>query len=234
MPGGFVPAREEGMVSAWVGPKPSLRGSTKKRTYPKRNLVLIKRTVKQCMEKLLELKHIETAIALNPALAAGQFVMPLIMAQGTTPSTRIANQIKIRSVCLEGTVGLAPATTADVVRALIFIDRQPNGAAPAVVDILTAATATSCYNMDKVDHLGHRFRFRVLLDKMFEIEVYAGAVVTRAIPFSHTVKLNHIVHYQGNAGTIADLMTNNLSVLIITAAGSATWNGHVSVCYTDE
>lgn len=234
MPGGFVPAREANMVSEWVGPKPNLRGSTRKRAAPKRNIVRIKRTVKQCMEQMLELKHSPTAVAINPLLAAGQFISPCLLVQGSSAVTRIGQQIKARSLSFHCLIQSPAAMASDVIRVIAFVDRQPNGALPNVLDIMTTSTPPSSYNMDKVDHLGHRFRFKVLLDKTYEVFNSAATVTTRQVPCFFELKLNHIIHYQSNAGTIADLLSNNIGILVTTNSGNCSLNGEAMLCYTDE
>lgn len=235
MPGGFVPAREQGMVSEWQGAtKPNLRGSTRKRPAAKRNLVTIKRTVKQCMERLLELKHSPTAVAINPLLVAGQFIQPAYLVQGTSAVTRVGQQIKAHSLSVHCLIQSPAAMASDVIRVITFIDRQPNGALPAVLDVMTAATPPCSYNMDKVDHLGHRFRFHILKDQTYEVFNSAAAVTTRQVPVFWTIKLNHLVNYQGNAGTVADLLHNNILVLVLTNSGNCSLNGEAMLCYTDE
>lgn len=239
MPAAWAPARESEMTTTWTGadrgaPRPNLRGSTRKVPKAKRNLVTIKRTVKQCMERLLELKHSATAVAFNPMVVGGQFIQPTYLSQGTAATNRIGQQIKLHSLALHALIQSPAAMASDVIRLVGIVDRFPAGALPAATDILTAATLPASYNMDKVDHLGHRFRFKVLFDRTYEVYNSAAATTTRQVPVFLNVKLNHLVNYQGNAGNVTDLLHNNVLIYVATNSGNCSLNGEAMICYTDE
>lgn len=235
------PTRSTGMGSVWgIDPndpehyvlrhRSGLPGPLFKR---KRNVVRVKKTVKECMNELLELKHTTTAISASPVATTGNFFHCAILSQGTSAVTRVGQSIHARMLDVNLEFLLAAGAATDNIRVIIGLDRMPDGAAPAVTDILESSTPRSPLNMDKVDHLGHKFRFKLLADTNLELAGYAATVVTRTLVRRWRFKLNHKILYQSNAGTISDLMRNNIFVLTISEDAIAGLDGTAQLCYTD-
>lgn len=81
---------------------------------------------------------------------------------GTIPTTRIGRRITMSSLTWKFQITMAVTTTgASIIRNLIVYDKQPNGVAPIVTDILSLNSITGLMN------LANSRRFVVLSDKMF-------------------------------------------------------------------
>lgn len=171
---------------------------------------------------LPELKFIDTTKAATAVATAGTIFNSslLLMQEGTSDSTRIGNKITVKSVMLRGSVfanaQVDANETSNVVRIIVYLDRQANGATAAVTDILASANWRSFNNLDNKD------RFRTLAEKEIAI-VLPGATPSGAAfvfgetvqPFFMKAKLNMVVKYKLNVGDITDLASANIGVLVI-------------------
>jgi hypothetical protein len=104
---------------------------------------------------------------------------------------------------------------------MLIYDDQPNGALPAITDILNTADPASQLN------LNNRDRFRVLKDKCFAFDPYLQSASASAQIFSVRIyrKLNIDCTFNGvNGGTIADIQTGALLLAYVgsNAAGVST------------
>lgn len=96
--------------------------------------------------------------------------------------------------------------TDDVVRTIIFIDKQTNGALPAVSDVLEYVDAISPYNGDNSK------RFEILYD---EATVLSAKSFTNAF-YSENILLASRAVYNANAFADArDIQTGSLCLLVI-------------------
>lgn len=123
---------------------------------------------------------------------------------------------------------MAAASAGDLVRTILVLDHEPVGALPAVTDVLESASLRACYNKDKVGS-----RFKVLSDRMVPVQNTAASVTTALIPYHVKHKLDFVTYYQSNAGTISDLLKNNLVIISIGGNGLATSNINWQMCYKD-
>lgn len=164
----------------------------------------------------------------------------IALSEGNTDSTRIGNRVNVKSVMLRGIVQLAAATdvanTSQVVRIIIYLDKQANGATASVTDILASADFQSFNNLDNSD------RFRTLAETTIDM-MTPGAVATGAAytygefnqSFFLKAKVNLDFKYKGNAGTIADLASNNIGVLVIGKSDALGTCAYIArVRYTDQ
>lgn len=158
---------------------------------------------------------------------------------GANESNRIGRKISMRSVQIRGAVypyqaGAAPIR--DFIRLILVYDRQPNGAAPALADVLEdvdqagtrTTTSFSGLNLSNAD------RFKVLRDWHWAMPVanLAGAASgdeqvsdpgATLMSIKAFVKLNGLeTHYNaGAAGTIADITTGALFLLAVGLSAEA-------------
>lgn len=125
------------------------------------------------------------------------------MVQGASVYNRIGSKVCLRSVRVS--FGLAaPASTAySLVRALVIYDRQSNGAAPAIGDILAGNNnAAPIFNSDL--NIVNRNRFIILRDQSFTIDT-GEHLVHNVDWYIKTRGLE--TEYKANAGTIGDIAT---------------------------
>lgn len=111
---------------------------------------------------------------------------------------------------------------------IVVLDHQPDGSAFAVTDVLESAGYTQPYNKDKVGS-----RFRILLDTQVALMNSAPTVTVDVKPFHFKKKLNFTTFYVGNAGTVADLLKNNVSVLMISSQANVGVTADFQLCYKD-
>lgn len=153
---------------------------------------------------------------------------------GSDFNNRIGRKIMLKSVYIRGYVvseasanGPAVAfNNAQQCRFILFCDMQPNGAAPAVTDLLNTANPASHLN------LNNRDRFKIYSDKEFVLDPYflvttatqASAAMTNQVKtFKKFKKLNlEVIYNSTNGGTIADINSGALYMLWIGSQAAGT------------
>lgn len=168
-----------------------------------------------------EAKTIDTGAAPQVS-TTGAFALLNGCIQGTDYTNRIGRKIMLKSLYIRGIVAsdvgvtmTSPAiTVAQQARMIIFCDNQPNGATPAVLDLLNNATTVSQLN------LNNRDRFKILVDKTFVLDpiVYnttatqsVAAATNQIRQYKKFKKLNmETIYNSGNAGTVGDMNTGAL------------------------
>lgn len=193
----------------------------------------VRKEASLCMQKLAEKKHVTTGI--NSTIAvAGTLFYPFILSQGNSQITRVGNQIRADYLELRVELVTPAASPYGVVRCIIGKDSQPNGAGVTVTDLLEAATYQQPYNRNNVGMRGMaRQRFSILHDSVHDLMQTSATVTSRAKRLVKRLSLKNMIFYQSNAGTISDLMRNNIFVLFLSANGTETATGTLQVCYTD-
>ncbi len=131
--------------------------------------------------------------------------------QGDSNTQRNGNQLKIKSIYFQGSVQINSAATGTSGRILIVQDKQTNGAqftsGEVLQDITTQDNIVSPYNTDG------KYRFRVLYDKKFTLSTTGKQIAL----FKFYKKCDMHIRYDGNAGSIADLSSNSLSLLYMSS-----------------
>lgn len=189
-------------------------------------------------------KYLDTAQVQNSIATAGTVCTSFcLVPQGTTDVTRIGNKIKICNLDMKFALSLddetspTTAVTSANIRMIVYIDKQTNGAAAAVTDVLTSATIGSFRNMDTVD------RFKILWDKNFNL-------TPRTAYYNSTGNERHVgvgaffwkkkrwnldlpVHYSSTTGAITELKSNNIGCIVITDLANCNMNLNTRIKYYD-
>lgn len=133
---------------------------------------------------------------------------------GTTSETRNGQSIKMVSMQLRMTGSINASATTTQVRFIIFRDRQANAAAPTAANLLENSTGiNSPLNLD------YGKRFKVYIDKEFMMSLNG----TAALRYEKYMKvIFHVDYNTGNTGTIADITTNSLYILIMSDQATNT------------
>ncbi|MFQ0997907.1 hypothetical protein [Gilliamella sp. CG33] len=154
----------------------------------------------------------------------------LTIAQGTTESTRIGRKLTVKAIAFRYTVQIpttaTAANTTDTIRVMMYLDKQTNGAAAAVTDILESAAYQS------FNQLANTSRFTILYDKTTSLSCKSGSGRGTADTLSfggHRVDptfyktCNIPIEYDNVAstGVITTMRSNNIGILAITASGLA-------------
>jgi len=166
--------------------------------------------------------------------SAGSLALLNGLVPGTGATERIGQKITIRSLELRAYNYVTPATGEDQLhRMLIVLDRQTNAAALTIAGVLQSANVYSPRNLQ------NRKRFKILYDKMFNLNAAAEPGSRRALKMYMKLRRPIIADYNtGNAGTVADIVTNSLYLINlgtnpagVTAGGSNSW---IRMRYSDD
>lgn len=150
---------------------------------------------------------------------------------GDDAINREGRQITMRSLECKLT-NFATATTGldQFHRVLIVLDKQANGAAPAITDILVTNNVSAPRN------LNNSKRFKILMDKRFYLNA-AGEAGTAKIWKKYKKLLIPVQFNNGTAGTVADIITNSLYLVTlgnVAAGGSAgSTQGYIRLRFTE-
>jgi len=173
----------------------------------------------------VEKKVSDTDTTVQDINTTGDFQLLCAPTPGSDMTNRIGRKIRIKSVYIRGDLRQQAASALSVnvgsypllARMIIFVDNQPNGAAPALTDILKEALSSSQLN------LNNRDRFKVLCDKQWALDPYLNVdtatqsrgAVGRCIQAIKVYKKLDIetIFNAGTAGTVADINTGALYML---------------------
>jgi len=172
-----------------------------------------------------ELKVIDSTEGVVAADTTGSITGINFVATGTDFTNRIGRKVIWKSFTLTALIQPSDAATdSNLWRIMVVYDKQPNGALPAVTDVLTAATSTSNMN------LNNRDRFRVLLDKMGTIGFYnvSQQIADKTSAMVRKYKrINLQTIFDGTAADIGSIQTGSIFVLTVgtnaAGLGSQCW-----------
>ena len=140
---------------------------------------------------------------------------------------------------MRGIIRLAQTSTAseaaDIVRIIVYQDKQTNGTAATVTGILETADYRSFNN------LANRQRFKVIKDMTLPINQGGGSTSgsinygEHIVPFSFFKKCRTPIEFDNSAttGAITTQRSNNFGVLIISRDGTATYEYTTRIRYED-
>lgn len=161
------------------------------------------RVVNKAIQKQKEHKYKENTISTDPT-TSGTFNLLNGLQQGDDANTREGNRVKMGSIYIKGTMTNSDATS-NQIRMVLFIDTQPNGAAPTEALLFQDNVAPE--NGALIEANSHR-RFKILKDWHFNLSATAQSGDTRIIKYFK--KLYGEVLYTGNVGDITDISKNSL------------------------
>jgi hypothetical protein len=187
-----------------------------------------------------ESKFLDTARAAAVPATTGTIMNNTLVTipQNTTESGRIGRKVMLTKLFMQGHI-LIPTTatnseTSDIVRLILYQDKQCNGAAATVTDILESADILSYRN------LANSGRFIVLADKKWVISCSTGSGNGTTDSYTEAYKAFKInkmlkvpLEYDSTTGAITELRSNNIGVLAITETGVASLQYNVRVRYNE-
>jgi len=157
--------------------------------------------------------------------AGGRMVLLNGMARGDDISGRNGREVVMKSIEAKFNLYVTAGTGVDQThRVVIFYDRQANGAAPVMLDVLSAATAYAPRNLE------NRRRFKIIYDRTVPLNASAEAGSHKVLRFYR--RLNHPTTFNaGNAGTVADITTGSFYMLFYgNIAAGATAGAATGAC----
>jgi len=173
-----------------------------------------------------ELKFFDTTVTSTGVSATGTILSTSLnlIPEGTTESNRIGRKCLVTSVSLIGSIELPGALIAahgdatDIVRFIVYVDKQCNGATATVADLLENATFRSHYN------LANESRFRILSDTSRSLNANVFGSTNFGdfeIPLKYKKKLKVPVEFDSTTGALTEVRSNNIGVLAISRFGLA-------------
>jgi len=121
-----------------------------------------------------ERKYSDTAVSAHQVCQSGTWSLLHVPLLGSDYNNRVGRKTVAKSVYIRGKLEIVPAATpktanvgCGLARMILVVDNQPNGALPAVTDLLVSASAESQLNPNNRD------RFTILKDKQFVLDAYA-------------------------------------------------------------
>ncbi len=174
---------------------------------------------------MTEVKFHDLDVNVNPVVVGGTVVQDscVLIPQGSSESDRRGRRAIVVGLEWRYRVRLLSSTTSslgDTVRVILYVDMQCNGAAAAVTDLLESADYQSFYNKDR------QSRFGVLSDTTHDLFHVAAQGDGLAFVYADMAESEHVavdldlsVAFDGTAGTIADLTSNNVGVVLLSKSG---------------
>lgn len=156
--------------------------------------------------------------------------------QGANAYQRIGRCIYLRSLHIRGVVTAiqdaidAETTCGGLMRLVIVLDTQCNGAAAAAADIwdaMDSAGPAAVLPVNQLRNLEKSSRFRVVYDRMMNLNQYIAGQSTntmsgeKQVPFKLNKKLNLKLEFDSSTGGIGDLTSNNLAMFAVREGGYA-------------
>lgn len=152
---------------------------------------------------------------------------------GSDYNQRVGRKTLVKSIYIRGRVlteasnqviGTAVLTTSLQARMILLVDKQPNGAAPAVTDVLVTAEPASQLN------LNNRDRFSILKDKQWSFDPYSYTTASGVASMSRQIyslkcykKCNvETIFNSTNGGTIADINSGAIYLMWIGSGAAGT------------
>ncbi len=160
-----------------------------------------------------------------------------LITAGTGESERIGRKITIRGIewryGIELKIATDPAKASDMIRVILYQDKQANGVTAAAGDIMEDLSWSSMYN------LTNRDRFRILFDKVHQLNATAGGGNGSTLDvYNHQV--NHVfkkrlkirIEYSGAAATMTNIRSNNIGVLLLSKDGVCLFDSRMRISFT--
>lgn len=166
----------------------------------------------------------------------------MIITEGTGPRERIGRKVTIKQIQWRWNLILPSrdkqtnASAGDIVRLIIFQDKQTNGAAAVTGDLLTNASYLSFKNLENSSRFDFLYDTTVDLNYLTLASETSDTVSQSAVNVSHnfykTCKIP--IEYDGVSGAIDTVRSNNIGVLMISANGIANMASEVRIRYSDK
>lgn len=183
-----------------------------------------------------EMKAYDIGVGTINVSTTGSFSVLHLPTSGSDYNQRVGRKTLIKKIYIRGRCqteasSQSAATTINTValqaRCIVFVDKQPNGAAPAVTDLLVSADPASQLN------LNNRDRFSVLKDDTYEFDPYCansgtGASQCRQIyPIKVFRKFRkgegiETIFNATNGGTILDINSGALYMFWLGSSAAGT------------
>lgn len=131
------------------------------------------------------------------------------VAQGTDYGNRVGRRVTMTSAFIRGTLKANSTTpTAGQSRIILVVDRECNGVAPTIGDVLSTVTTTGNLDLDNTE------RFLILMDQTLAVKPNFATQV-EYIPFKFYKKMRITTKYIGTGATVASIGENGLFLMTL-------------------
>jgi hypothetical protein len=156
-------------------------------------------------------------IANTNALVSTNVIVSLsALLQGNTRITREGSSVKWTSHSIDYTMNTATNVN---IRLMLILDLQPNGALPIIGDLLQNVSSAA-YIQQSPYNILNKGRFVPLLDKIHVLDASSKQNMHARFALQDVF---HTLYNDGVAGTVADINTNDL-VLVICSWGTVNYS----------
>ncbi len=205
-------------------------GRKRKRSY--RRGAVKRRRVQRLRYPNKERKWHDVALS-DTSTQAWQFISLNLVAQGVTESQRIGRKLWVKTVRMKGLItssSVADAATlagcSDVMRFMVLLDKQCNGALPTGTITFQTDVWNSFRNMENAS------RYEALYDKTVNVKPNAAAGTAAANDVEpglfgchfNLTGLNVPVEFSSDTGAIGTIRSNNLVFCYASANAFAKFN----------
>lgn len=160
---------------------------------------------------------------------------------------RVGSRIEMKNIHIRGIIENIATSISSYGRMLIVYDRQPNGAAPAITEVLQSRdqTGTAATSSQSEINLDQRDRFVILRDKQWYLPpvtntanvltngpTYPAGESENTWEINEFIKMKGLVtHYKSssNPTTIADINTGAVYLLFIQNQSASTYQARVGI-----
>ncbi len=162
------------------------------------------------------------------------------ISQGVGESNRVGRKCTIKSINWRYLVNIptqagADGSNSDIVRVVLYLDKQANGAAAGVTDIFESDDFQSFRNLSNTS------RFQILMDRTHDINVQAlagdGAANDSGDKFisgTFFKKCNIPIEYSSTTGAITEVRSNNIGVMVFGTQGLAGLGSKMRLRFSDQ
>lgn len=163
--------------------------------------------------------HVSSAI-----LDTGSVVSLTNIPQGDGAGHRDGNLVRFKSLLFRANFEMHASATFSQLRFILLVDKQARAGLPSVSDILDGSNILSPMN------LANRYRFKVLMDKVYKMDISS----MRGHIIKHYFKLGQRANYA--SGTTDEASYNNLVLLVISnePTNGVTLNDDIRVRFLDN
>lgn len=158
-----------------------------------------------------ELHYLDTTETDNVS-SSGDISGLTLMATGDTDVTREGNKILAHDVYVRGYAQIHTSALQSIVRIILFVDKECDGVAPTVANVLQTTSYLSPLNQN------FSKRFVVLHDRSMAL----NDTGENSKPFKFYVKVPFHIHYDGTSANITDAKENQIFLLLISNESTNT------------
>lgn len=187
----------------------------------------------------IEKKYYDTTLVLGASAGVASVsqatgALNLTIPNNTQVGGRVGSKIVIKSIQLKlNAVLAAGATDTDILHIYLVQDTQANGALPAIADVFTAGPVIGT----QLRNVENSMRFKILKHFVFNLSADAGVAAAFGGDTQQQecyIKCNIPIYYNGTAGAIGEIRSNNLFMIYGSNVAVATSGGAARLRYTDR